>query len=1158
MSVRQTLIGASLFVLMGATASSLAQKTPLEELATLKAPPGMEIALFAAEPMVVNPSAIDIDAYGRVWVAEIQWYRAKAKKPPADKIKVLEDTDGDGKADKVTVFADGLLCPMSICVAGSKIYVATSPDLWVYEDKNNDLVADGPPRKLLTGFGGVNHDHGAHSLVLSADHRWHMSHGDGGFAVKGTDGKEIEYRWGAMLAGELDGSKLEIVARNFRNPYELCVNSFGEVFCSDNDNDGNQSARVCWIMPGGNYGWFGAPPPRAAPGTPLGEHWHFRGHLVGNVPATLVTGFGSPCGICFYEGNAFGAEYENVPWHCDPGPRELRVYPHRSIGYGMKAQSKVVARTQIDHYFRPVDICAAPDGSMILADWYDGGVGGHAYNDPDRGRLFSLRPSGAKRTPSTSPPTTTAEAAIALASPNLATQFLAREQFLRAGSDSVPALVKLVSSPDRNRRARALWVLDRLGGPARQHVERQLSSDDAAFRALAIRILARHEDTPWSVVASLAGDPSPIVRREVLLAAGRRRDDASLASVVALAKEYDGKDRYQLEAIVIAAGDRRARLAERIDADKGWSIDNVSLLQALDPDRASRWWRDQIAAHHQDEAAFDRVIVAAARMPDLSIGRAVVASTEDRSLSPAARKRSLDVAADQFAGNWRLLMEGDRMAPGVLRRLLSDDDLRDSALRVVARYRLRSLGGDVLKVAINDRIATSTRCLALGIAATLGAPNAIKEIRPLATSDSPELRGAATDALIELNDARTVRAILKEDAQPKDATIALVGRLMKSPAGALVLARMIDQQELPERISRETLALAGSHPDVAIRRLFESHLPPEQRPQTLGAAIKPDEILSLKGDPGKGERLFFENAALRCSFCHRVDGAGGSIGPELSQIGKKYARAALLETITQPSKAIAPEYIPYVCQTKDGDSHVGLLVERGKEKIVLRDAKNEVHAISTSDVESFTAQSKSLMPELVLQEATAQDASDLLAFLGGLTLGITPIETALALGPFDSRDEQGLTTSFEPESSLREPNREATYSGVKNARLSWAPWTARSGAEGIRFEPALLSQARQLRAQRVTFYIAVPVESGADQEGAILWRSNLACRAWLQGEEIGTIQPSPDRPKKIPVHWKKGKQWLALKVEQKNQAGDFSLLLAHQDPLRVVIDPGAK
>ena len=252
--------------------------------------------------MITNPAAIDIDTHGRVWVAEIQWYRGGAKNPPADKIKVLEDTDGDGQADKVTVFADGLFAPMSVCVAGSKVYVATSPDLWVYEDKNGDLKADGPPTKLLTGFGGHNHDHGAHSLVLGPDHKWWMSHGDTGFDVTGTDGSQHQVQWGAMLRGELDGTKLETVAVNFRNPYEVCVSSFGEAFLSDNDNDGNESVRICWILEGGNYGWFGGPPfgkqeldGRLSPGHALSRALALpRLSCPATCPATLVTGFGSP------------------------------------------------------------------------------------------------------------------------------------------------------------------------------------------------------------------------------------------------------------------------------------------------------------------------------------------------------------------------------------------------------------------------------------------------------------------------------------------------------------------------------------------------------------------------------------------------------------------------------------------------------------------------------------------------------------------------------------------------------------------------------------------------------------------------------------------------------------------------------------------------
>lgn len=169
---------------------------------------------------------------------------------PNDKIKVLEDTDGDGVADKVTVFCSDLNAAMGVCVAGSKVYVPESPNLYVYTDANGDLVADGPRQLLLTGFGGKNHDHGVHSQVFGPDHKLYMTNGDTSYDVTGPDGRRIQYKWGGMIRCEADGSQLEDFAVNFRNPVELAVDSFGNVWCSDNDNDGLKSVRICWILEG--------------------------------------------------------------------------------------------------------------------------------------------------------------------------------------------------------------------------------------------------------------------------------------------------------------------------------------------------------------------------------------------------------------------------------------------------------------------------------------------------------------------------------------------------------------------------------------------------------------------------------------------------------------------------------------------------------------------------------------------------------------------------------------------------------------------------------------------------------------------------------------------------------------------------------------------
>jgi putative membrane-bound dehydrogenase-like protein len=966
--------------------------SPQEQLKTLRVPDGFEVSLFASEPMITNPSAIDIDTHGRVWVAEIQWYRARAKQPPADKIKVLEDTDGDGVADKMTVFAEGLFAPMSVCVAGDKVYVATSPDLWVYEDKDGDLKADGPPRKLLTGFGGFNHDHGAHSLVLGPDHKWWMAHGDTGFKVTGTDGSHIEYRWGAMLRGELDGSKLETVAVNFRNPYELCVSSFGECYFSDNDNDGNESVRAGWIMEGGNYGWFGSPPgPKGhvPADLPFSRHWHFRGHVPGYVPATLVTGFGSPCGIFFYEGDAFGRTLKNVPLHCDAGPREVRIYRHELDGYGMKATSENLVTTDGDAYFRPDDICAAPDGSLYIADWYDGGVGGHAYNDPDRGRIFRLTPKGKRieRVGKPGPFTNAADAILGLESPNLATQFLAREHLLAMGEKCVPVLDQLqLGHADPNLRARALWLLDRVGNAGRHLVVEQLKSQDASFRALAARILRRRADADCKKLLALASDPSLEVRRELLLAMPTILQidaEATMSTLVKMAATYDGSDRYQLEAIRIAAGSYKAELYARLEQAGQWSADKLPLMSVLDPNAAGNLVAAKLGST-ADVAECTELLDAAVLMQSPEALRGVLELAANDKASPELRQIAVQKLDTGLSAAWKPLA-GDSLVADSLKKLLAQGEFPIQTIDLAGTHSIASLGPDILQLATSTSQPTAVRQRAVAVAGHLKPRGCAEALSELLNDQDGATREAALKTLVDMQDMKSLRAVLAGNRYPQAIQTETVERLMADTGGALVLWRMMEAKSLSPSLEKEVLARVADHPDSNVQILYEKFLPVSARPKKLGEAIKPQEILGLSGDAKRGEQIFFQSSAAQCMNCHVVRGKGVTVGPDLSQIGKKYERATLLETILDPSKAIAPEYYTYVVETQRGQVFAGLLVEKSDRHVVLKVARGESIRIPAKEVVEFVKTEKSIMPDLVLRDVTAQDAADLLAFLTTLT-----------------------------------------------------------------------------------------------------------------------------------------------------------------------------
>ncbi len=212
----------------------------------------------------------------------------------------------------------------------------------------------------------------------------------------------------------------------------------------------------------------------------------------------------------------------------------------------------------------------------------------------------------------------------------------------------------------------------------------------------------------------------------------------------------------------------------------------------------------------------------------------------------------------------------------------------------------------------------------------------------------------------------------------------VLDQLMAASDGAVLILRLIDTMKLEMPLAARAIALAVEHPDVNVRLLYEKYIPADQRPKTLGQSFTSDQILALKGDSGRGEGVFLRSGAASCNKCHRVRGKGSDIGPDLSQIGRKYERKALLETIMNPSLGIAPEYVPYVVETEQGKVYAGFLHEQNDERVVLKSVDGTTVQIPRKQIVELVKQEKSLMPELVLKSVTAQDAADLLAYLVSL------------------------------------------------------------------------------------------------------------------------------------------------------------------------------
>ena len=381
----------------------------------LKLPDDLTATLFAAEPLLSSPSDIDVDSRGRVWVCEVLNYRGKKEtRKEGDRILVIEDTDSDGKADKQTVFYQGrdVDSALGICVIGEgpgrKVVVSCAPDVFVFHDDDGDLKAD-RKESLFTKTGTPQHDHSVHAFVVGPDGRWYFNFGNTGKAVHDKDGNPVKDRFGNVVNDsgkpfrdgmvfrcKPDGSDFEVLGHNFRNNYEVAVDSFGTLWQSDNDDDGNKGVRINWVMEYGNYGYkdeltgagWRTPRTNLESDVPL-QHWHQNDP--GVVPNLLMTGGGSPCGICVYEGNLLPERFRGSLVHCDAGPNVVRAYHVKPAGAGYAAAMETIIDGSADRWFRPSDVCVAPDGSLIVADWYDPGVGGHGMGDTEKGSRAAWR-----------------------------------------------------------------------------------------------------------------------------------------------------------------------------------------------------------------------------------------------------------------------------------------------------------------------------------------------------------------------------------------------------------------------------------------------------------------------------------------------------------------------------------------------------------------------------------------------------------------------------------------------------------------------------------------------------------------------------------------------------------------------------------------------
>ena len=952
-----------------------------------------------------------------------------------DELKHLHDTDGDGIFDKAEVVMDDLEMPSSLLLHDNWMYLPSVGRV-IRRRANSD--GSWTEEEVLRGMCGYHH-HQASGLTVSHDNWMYTTTGDDDNIAEGSDGSRATVlRTGAVFRSRPDGSELSEYARGFRNPYRNVVfDELYNMFHVDNDQeDGSkfQGVRLMHLLEGADYGWrleMGAKCCRTdfARGAVFGEK-------PGKMPSMLKTGRGAPAGLLIYQGTAFPEAFRGLLIYPDVYRMKVRAYEIERAGSSFEVVRQFTLMEADDGMFRPVQALTGPDGAIYILDWRtNSGGAGRSWGDGQHGRIYRLTWSGLDGMRAIARGSLSAWNDLADQSDEelfrlleTTRDFEMRERICRSlrkrGDRTHSRLETLAMKPDAllPARAAAFGAVCSIDWNRAETCARELISDaEPDLRRLAAEALGHHvtgdtatAELATGLLACAARDSDPAVRRAAAIAAGRVGTVATgsaLRSQIAdslldTLLKVDSADAFLFDGIlrgIERCGDEGiARLVTMARSGNESRRDLATQLFLALRTHAAAAGLDELLTGNTDrfsEEQMGRLLTAyryiVVRPPIEAAGASAWLSAH-----PDA-SAVLQVTALETLG----LIGGGRspLVTDLTLKLINDDDpdIRESAIRAAGELRVikaarpmyEALGDARRPVSERQEIIKSLALLRAeqwpfndrndqGVELVLdelvdsldswSEPDLIADAVWLVGQIDPRKAEEVAEPLLDSDDNRIVASAVDVLGSDSQHAVSMAERLL---AGSLTTDA---RPQVAAALQRHIASDASGKSEELLRNLYQDG---------LSISLEPAEVQRVKklimetGNSERGREIFLRPEKSQCIKCHRVEGVGGTIGPDLNRISETHTIEKIVESIVDPSREIKEGFETWTVVTTYGKVYAGLRISEGPPQFIVRSPTGRDHRVDMNLIEDTFPNKRSLMPDETVSQLTLTEFVDLVAFL---------------------------------------------------------------------------------------------------------------------------------------------------------------------------------